>query len=141
MKWTDIPKHPSSRTLRQFAIGWLLFFLSLAAWQGLRRAHPKLGIALATLAISGGVLGLVMPAALRGFFRGWLMLIFPIGWLISQVVLLIVFYGVFTPMALFLRWRGRDVLGLRRPANLKGSGSLWRPREAPLDRRSYLRQY
>jgi hypothetical protein len=139
MQGRDIPRNPASRTLRQFAAGWLLFFLALAAWQAFHHAHPKQGVALAVLAIVGGVAGLVKPSALRWLFRGWLILAFPIGWLISLAVLFVVFFGVFTPLALLFRWRGRDALRLRRPAN--SEGGLWQPREAPLDRRSYLRQY
>jgi len=139
MQWSDLPTNPSHRALRQFAAGWLLFFLALAAWQGLHHAHPKLGMALAAIAVVGGVGGLLKPSAIRRLFRSWLMLAFPIGWLISQLVLLIVFYGVFTPLALLFRWRGRDALRLQRPA--RPEASLWQKKEAPLDRRRYLRQY
>jgi hypothetical protein len=125
--------------LRQFAAGWFLFFLAVAAWHGLHRGQTKLGLALAALAIVGGVLGLVRPSALRWAFCGWMMLAFPIGWLMSHVVLLILFYGAFTPVALFFRWRGRDPLHLRRPANAEAS--LWHRKNMPVDMKSYFRQY
>src|SRR5262245_17926166 len=139
MRWSDIPRNPGSRTLRQFAVGWLLFLLGLAAWHGLHRPRPVLGIVLAALALLGGAAGLLKPSLLRWVFRGWMMLAFPIGWLISQLVLLILFYGVFTPMALFLRLRGRDSLRLRRPPS--ADGSLWQRKDTPLDLQSYFRQY
>ena len=139
MQWSDLPTNPSNRALRQFAAGWLLFFLALAAGQGLHHAHLKLGTTLAAIAVVGGVVGLLRPSAIRPLFRGCRMLAFPIGWLISQALLLIVFYGLFTPLALLFRWRGRDALRLRRPAHPEAS--LWQQKEAPLDRRRYLRQY
>jgi hypothetical protein len=63
---------------------------------------------------------------------------FPIGWVISQTMLLLMFYGIITPVALFLRLRGRDSLYLRRPQN---AATFWLPKQTPTDVRSYLRQY
>ena len=66
------------------------------------------------------------------------MLAFPMGWVISQVMLGILFYGMFTPVAFLLRWRGRDALGLKPPP---GKASFWVRKEMPLDVRSYFRQF
>ena len=138
MKWSDIPRSPSSRTLRQFAAAWLVFFLSGAAVQWFSRGHKPAGAALAALAIVGAAAGLFRPSLLRWVFVGWMMLAFPIGWLVSQLMLVVLFYGVFTPVAWCLRIRGRDALGLK-PGS--GKASFWLPKEPPLDLRRYFRQY
>jgi hypothetical protein len=138
MTWADIPTNPPAKTLRQFSAAWLVFFLAFAAHQYFKRAHHQVGIALAIAAILVGSLGLLRPAAVRWVFVGWMVAAFPIGWVISQTMLLLMFYGIITPVALFLRLRGRDSLYLRRPQN---AATFWLPKQTPTDVRSYLRQY
>jgi hypothetical protein len=124
--------------LRQFAAAWLVFFLFWGWWHGVVRGRVEWGLALAGLAVIGGVMGLAKPASLRWVFVGWMMVAYPIGWLISQVLLLILFYCMFTAVALLMRVRGRDALGLR-PA--PDQASFWLPKQTPLDVRRYFRQY
>ena len=138
MKWSDIPRNPSRKMLRQFAGAWLVFFLCWAAWMGFKKGNAGPGSALAVVAVVVGVAGLIKPSLLRWIFVAWMVLAFPIGWLISLVMLLILFYGVFTPVALLLRWRGRDALRLKQPAS---GTSFWLDKHTPLDVRSYFRQY
>jgi hypothetical protein len=139
MNWKDIPRNPDNRTLRQFAAAWLVFFLFLAGWHGLHRGRTEWGVALAALAVSMGLAGLAWPPLVRRIFLGWMLLAVPIGWLVSQVVLLLLFYVMFTPLALFLRLRGRDVLRLKPPGPDKPT--FWQPKSTPADLRRYLRQY
>ena len=138
MKWSDVPFQPTEKALRQFAIAWLVFFLSFGAHQYLARGHRPLGLAVGLLAVCVGGLGLVKPGALRWLFVSWMVLAFPIGWLMSQLILLMMFYVIITPVALLFRLRGRDLL-LRRPT--PGLASFWRPKETPRDVQSYFRQY
>src|SRR6266576_617914 len=138
VNWSDIPKNPTAKALRQFAAAWLVFFLAVAAHQYFKRGHHQLGIALGVCAIVIGFPGLVRPAAVRWIFVTWMVLAFPIGWLVSQVMLLLMFYGLITPVALIFRLRRRDNLRLSRPAN---PSTYWFPKQTPKDVRSYLRQY
>lgn len=138
MKWADIPRDPSRKILRQFAGAWLVFFLCWAAHQGLVKGRPQLGLGLAVMAVGVGVLGLIRPGAVRWLFVGWMVLAFPIGWLISQVTLLVMFYGLITPIALFFRVTGRDPLCRRQTT---GASSYWTAKEQPRNLRRYFRQY
>ncbi len=138
MTWADIPKNPAPKALRQFAAAWLVFFLAFAAHQYFRRAHHGIGVILAIAAILIGSIGLLRPMAVRWIFVGWMVAAFPIGWLISQIMLLLMFYGIITPVSLLLRLRGRDSLYLRR---LQNRSTFWLPKQTPTDVRSYLRQY
>ena len=90
------------------------------------------------MAVAVGVLGLARPAAIRPVFVGWMVLAFPIGWAVSNLLLAAVFYGLFTPLAVLFRLLGRDALALRaRP----GAATYWVPRPAPADVRRYFRQF
>ena len=138
MRWADIPFHPTRATLRQFAGLWLTFFGGLALWQGLVRGHTDLASFFAVLALTLGPLGLIRPGWMRPIYVGWMVLAFPIGWTISQVMLALMFYGLFTPIALVFRLIGRDPLHrARRP----GVESYWTPKPAPADLRGYFKQF
>ncbi len=138
MKWSDIPRDPSRKILRQFAGAWLVFFLAWAAHQGLAKGRLQFGLALAVMAVGVGLVGLIRPGAVRWLFVGWMVLAFPIGWLISQLTLLVMFYGMLTPIALFFRLTGRDAL-CRKPT--PGVASYWTAKPQPRDMRRYFRQY
>jgi hypothetical protein len=138
MTWSDIPFKPTTKALRQFAAAWLIFFLAFGAHQYLVRHHPGVGLALMSMAVVIGLLGLVKPSAVRWIFIGWTVLAFPIGWVISALMLLLMFYGILTPVAMFFRMQGRDLL--RRKRAPEGT-TFWVPKESPQDVRSYFRQY
>lgn len=129
--------HPTDRMLRQFAGAWLLVFSGLAANQWLTRGHPRAAIALAGIALVIGVAGLLRPRLVRWLFVGATVLAFPIGWVVSQVMLVVLFIGVVTPVALLFKVRGRDRLARKRSAQ----SSYWKPKTAMEDMRRYLRQY
>ena len=138
MQWSDIPRDPPPRMLRQFAGLWLLFFGLLAAWQAGSRDNPSAAVTLGVLAVAVGVPGLLRPALVRPVFVGAMIVSFPIGWLVSKILLAVVYYGLFTPIALVFRFTGRDVLARRRdPA----ATTYWKPKPAPADSRSYFRQF
>lgn len=138
MRWSDIPFDPPRATLRQFAGLWLVFFGGLALWQGLVRAQTGLATICAALALTIGPIGLIRPGWIRPIYVGWMVLAFPIGWTVSQVMLALMFYGLFTPIGLVFRLVGRDALHrARRP----GVESYWTPKPAPAGPRSYFRQF
>jgi len=138
MTWADIPFQPTRRTLRQFAAAWLVFFLALGLRQYLWRGHHSFGLFLMAIAFVVGLPGLIKPAAVRWLFVGWMVVAFPIGWAISQVMLLLMYYLILTPVALLFRLAHRDLLR-RKPA--PGQNSFWAPKEMPQDLRRYFRQF
>src|SRR5215470_4608145 len=100
MTWSDIPLNPPRKTLRQFAAVWLVFFVALGLRQYFGRDHHVLGLVLIAMALGFGLPGLIKPAALRWLFVGWMVIAFPIGWTISQFMLLVMYYGLLTPVGL-----------------------------------------
>jgi hypothetical protein len=138
MKWPDIPLHPTTRVLRQFSAAWLVFLLAFGAHQHLARGHRAIGLAVMGLALVVGVAGLIKPAIVRWLFVGSMVLAFPIGWVVSQIMLSLMFYVVLTPVALIFRLCGRDMLQ-RKPAPERAS--YWLPKESPRNLRRYFRQY
>jgi hypothetical protein len=134
---TTLDLHPTDRMLRQFAGAWLLVFGGLAANQWLMRGHARTAIALVGIALVTGVAGLLRPRLVRWLFVAATVLAFPIGWVVSQVMLVVLFIGVVTPVALLFKVQGRDRLARKRSAQ----SSYWKPKTAMEDVRRYLRQY
>jgi hypothetical protein len=62
----------------------------------------------------------------------------PIGWLVSRVVLAIVYFLVITPIGLIRRLRGHDPLALRADPT---ASSYWVARQDRTDPASYFRQF
>ena len=81
------PVHPPSKTLRQFVCLWLACFGGLAAWEGIVREHTNLAATLAVLALTVGLVGIIWPQTMRPIYVAWMVLAFPIGWTISQMIL------------------------------------------------------
>ena len=133
----DVPLATTDRILRQFAVLSILIFGGMACWQGLIRHHQMLGLVFAALAILIGPLGLVKPQAIRPVFLGMMAMAVPIGWLVSHLALALLFFGVFTPVALFFKLIGRDVLTRRRRPQ---APTYWTDHPAPRDVHSYFRQ-
>jgi hypothetical protein len=135
--WKDVIARPKPKVLRQFAGLWLIFFGGLAGvrvWHGHADAAA---MGLAALAVVIGALGLIRPQAVRFIYTGWMIAAFPIGWTVSQIMLAVLYFVVFTPVALVFRLMGRDSLKLRRP----GRASYWtvKPRAAKAE--DYFRQF
>ncbi len=138
MQWSDVRFEPSTKTLRQFGGLCFVFFGGFGLWEVLGRGHVALGAGLGGLAVAGGLLGLLRPDWLRWIFVFWTILAFPIGWTVSLVMLAVMYYGLFTPIALVFRLIGRDALQrTRKPA----TESYWTPKPTPTDSGRYFKQF
>ena len=137
MRWSDLQLNPSRRMLREFSLLWIVCFGAVAMWQWFGRGHHTLAVVYATLAGTFGPIGLVAPAVMRPIYIAWLVAAFPIGWLVSRILLAVLFFGVVTPLAAWFRWRGRDVLTLRR----RDTQSYWTAKPPPNGPASYFRQF
>lgn len=138
MEWSDISFHPAPKVLRQFAGIWIGVVSGLACWQALGRGHPATGLILEMLAVGVGVLGLVWPEAMRWLYVGGMVLGFPIGWVMSKILLGLVFFGLFTPLAVVFRLVGRDSLARRKRSAVE---TYWLPRRSAPEPRQYFHQF
>ena len=129
--------NPSTKQLRQFAGIWFPAFCGLVGYSiGHKTGHwseVEIGWVLAGLLSVGG---LVLPALIRPIFVGLILLTFPIGWVVSHLLLGLIFYGVVTPIGLILRIIGHDPLQLKKPSG----NSVWKTSIGKTDATRYLRQ-
>ena len=108
MSVIEIKKDPSRRDLRVFGI-LLLVFTAIVGALFYWRSHAP-GVA-RTVWIAGAALVAVyfaVPPLRRLIYLGWIYVTFPIGFVVSHVILGLVYYGVFTPIGLIMRLIGHD---------------------------------
>jgi site-specific recombinase len=134
----EFPQNPSRSDLRWFGV-LLGGFLPLAGWLIGRRLElePPWLVLFALSAVSLATAAFA-PRWLRGVHWLWHAATFPIGWLISRILLAVVYWGVLTPIALTLRMRGRDLLGRRFDRETK---SYWTRHDPPADIARYFRPF
>ena len=138
MQWSDIPRNPTTRTLRQFALLCLIVFGGLGGWKWVHAGASAISLAVFALGVTVGVIGVVAPRAIKPVFVAWMSAAFPLGWAFSRVALLVLYLLVITPLALVFRLAGRDVLGLRRAS---GRDTYWTRKPQGLGVNSYFRQF
>ena len=136
MTFVDINLAPSPRMLRQFAGACLVLLGALAVSRWLHGSQTS-ALVYGALAAGIGVTGLIRPSAVRWIFVASTVATFPVGWVVSNVMLFVLFAGVITPVAILFKLRGRDRLWrrqMKRP-------TYWKPRSASPNAERYLRQY
>ena len=136
MQWRDVTHRPDEKVLRQFGGLCLAIGAGIAAWQLWRGTVDWRSYLCGVLAVAGTI-GLAWPPALRWLYTGWMVAVFPIGWTISRLIVGLLFFGLFTPVALLFRAIGRDALRRRN----QRSTSLWVARRQSERADGYLRQY
>jgi hypothetical protein len=82
---------------------------------------------------------LFAPLLLKPIYIFWMRLAFILSWVNTRLILLVIFYLVFTPIGLAMRLFGVDLLERRMERNRK---SYWRQKEKhKFDRLNYERQF
>ncbi len=110
-------------TLKSFGLTIGAVFLALGSLFLFRQKH---NIAINNFVASGMFFtaGLVFPILLKPIFIIWMRFAFILGWINTRVILIILFYLVFTPLGLLIRLFRIDLLERKN----KGA-TYWRKKE------------
>ena len=128
--------NPPEKQLRQF--GWIaLVALPALGWLWSGGNTTVIAVTAAVGALSAGI-GWLRPGWLKPIFIGLSLLFFPIGIVVSEAALLLIYFGLFTPMGLLFRLIGRDPLERRLDRQAE---SYWKPKQQPNGPASYLKQW
>ena len=132
VKW-----RPDARELRRFAVAMLIGFFVLGALSAWR----AWGIGTGAIVLWGIGVVLASTAFVRKLGRvAYLAVYLPtsiIGYVVSHVMLTLMFFFVITPVAIILRLLGKDVLQQRRERNKPG----WISVKGVKNEDSYYRQF
>ena len=83
--------------------------------------------------------GLLIPAVLLPVHKSWMSLAVVMGWVMTRIILIVVFYLVVTPIGLIIRLSGKDLLSVQFDKN---ASSYWIKRSsAPVEKSSYENQF
>jgi hypothetical protein len=136
MSLLRINHHPSRRQLLVFAVAWLVFFALVGAATWAKGRHPA---AIVFWAVAGAIplAGIASARFLRYVFLGMSYATYPIGFVVSHVVLAILYYGVLTPIGWLMKLGGYNPLARRFD---RRAPTYWRPRGAPKTPGTYFRQ-
>ncbi len=134
----EIDKNPSEKNLRWFGVLLALFCGVLGALIRWKFTAPNVALG---LWCAGPLLALVyyaVPVIRKPMYVGWMYAVFPIGWVVSHLLMAIGFYLVFTPIGLILKICGRDPL--YRGFDPQAS-SYWVKRPPAADPARYFKQF
>lgn len=84
------------------------------------------------------VLYYAVPPLRKWIYIGWMAVFFPIGWVLSHVLLSVVFYLVVFPIGILVRLFRYDALRRRFDPDAK---SYWIKRDTNTDPKKYFRQF
>jgi hypothetical protein len=135
--------NPDRKKLRQFGLT-ILFGLSviglLIGWNsGSFSGETDWQVPVVIWGVGGlvGALAWLAPVAVRPLYLVWMGLAFPVGWILSHLFLVIVYYGIFSAVGGFFRLLGRDTLRRRRTSR----STYWKEKRTENQAVRYFRQF
>lgn len=134
----EVDWNPDGKKLRQF--GWIcLGGFALAGCIAFFKFHSFTGAMIFWgMAIALPILGFISTKPVRLVYVVLTAVTLPIGFVVSHLALGLLYYGIFTPLAVFFRLKGRDELRRKlEPA----TESYWVECGAPRPAENYYRQF
>ena len=138
MALIKVNKEPSTRDLRQFAGIWLpLACLIIGVIIQRQTGEWKAPLALWGVCGVISLMGLIQPKLIKPVFVGLMYAVFPIGFVLSYLILTFVYYFVLTPVGLIMRLVGYDPM--ERELDREAT-TYWKRRDPPPESSRYFRQ-
>lgn len=103
----------SSKSIRHFSL--LISAVAVVAailmvWKGSVKTNS---FYLIGFAIIFAIVGSLLPAIIRPIYKVWMGFAFSLGWIMTRILLSLIFYIIITPIGLILRLMGKDFLNIR----------------------------
>ncbi|MBX2811205.1 MAG: hypothetical protein KTR25_05325 [Myxococcales bacterium] len=136
MSLVKLDLSPDRKTLQQFGYISLLFFGLLGCYMlstGYIYGWFWLG-----LGVSAGMLGWVAPLWISWLYIGLMVISYPIGFVVSHLILAFVYFVIITPIGMVMWLIGYDPM---KRELLPAQASYWQSRQLRRDVRSYFKQY
>lgn len=138
MALVDINWNPPPKELRVFALLQLIFFAIVSWLVHQRTATTGLATTIVVVSLFVAVVGSLKPTWLRPMYVVWMVAVFPIGFVVSHLLMAAVFYLVVTPIGLMMGMLGRDPMQRKFDREAK---TYWQPRRPTKGTRGYFRQF
>ncbi|AWT60598.1 MAG: hypothetical protein DF168_01813 [Candidatus Moanabacter tarae] len=138
MSLIRINRNPSRKDLILFGFLWIIFFGAFGTLFFYKWHSIYLGLTLWFLAIITPITGLLLPSFMRLVYIGMAYATSPIGFILSYVILALVYYLVVTPIGLAMRIARYDPMKKRFASEAE---SYWIKREPRTSIKRYFRQF
>jgi hypothetical protein len=114
----------TNKDIRSFGItiGIILFIISAMLLYYENELYQLIAI-IASIFIG---LGLILPILLKPIYLVWMIFAVILGWIMTRVILSIIFYLIMTPIGLITRLVGEDFLDMKK----LDSNSYWNKRDS-----------
>ena len=80
----------------------------------------------------------LFPSLQRPLYRGWMFSVMPIGWIVSHLLLSVIYYLLLTPIGLIMKAVGYDPMRRKLEPNQE---TYWVNRQKSEDPQRYFKQY
>lgn len=146
MEFVEINWRPGPGELRKFGRALIAGFGCIGFFFFLKDAYTggwqvwSLGALPSILWIGGGAAGLLALSGTRSalpLYWAWMGIAYAMGNMMSRLFLMLLYYGMITPMGIIMRFSGRDKLTLRRGRRQ----SYWHDVPSTADKSRYERQF
>lgn len=138
MPLIEIKWNPDDKELRFFSLYW---FIAFGLFDAAMFYFGGVGLTfflIAAAALLGGVAGTAYPRAMKPAYLVLMILSFPIGFIVSHIVMAMMFYLVITPIGVVRHLLGVDSLSLKKR---KEAAGFWRKRPSSRRPEKYFRQF
>ena len=138
MTLIEINWNPHRRELRMFAVA-LACLCILGGAFSLQRGVSELlsstlfGVALVVLSVAW-----LTPNSMRPVYLLWMLLFYPFRWLVSCLLIAVVYYLVITPVGLIIRLSGRKLIEKHFDSE---TSTYWIPKTETRSHEDYFRQF
>ena len=126
----------SNKDIRSFGItmGIILFIISVLLMYYDKETYQLFAIIASTFI---GI-GFILPTILKPIYFVWMIFAAVLGWIMTRVILSLVFYLIITPIGLITRIIGEDFLALKK----KNLDSYWNHRDSSIElNQDYEKQF
>ncbi|MHC4425147.1 MAG: SxtJ family membrane protein [Planctomycetota bacterium] len=131
-------REPTPYELRMFGLLLAVFFGLTGAVVLWRAGSWRIATVCWTTATLLAIVYYCVPSVKRPMYMVWMAVMYPIGWIITHVLLALVYYGWITPIGLLIRLFGYDPMRRRLDRTAK---SNWIRRKPIKNVDRYFRQY
>ena len=114
----------SKKDLRSFGytIGTILFIISAVLFYYNNQLYQNLTVIAAIFVVLGGLI----PQLLKPVYLVWMTFAVILGWVMTRVILSVIFYLIMTPIGFLSKILGEDFLELKK----RESDSFWNQRDS-----------
>tara|TARA_R110002095_G_scaffold189355_2_gene166800 strand:- start:4278 stop:4694 length:417 start_codon:yes stop_codon:yes gene_type:complete len=138
MTLTEINWNPNQRELRIFAVALACLFCFIAAFVYKITASISVATGMAGLIILLLSYALIYPDEIKPIYHCWMVLFYPVRWIVSCLLIAVVYYFVIFPIGSMLRLLGHDLLDSRCDPEAE---SYWKAKKVIRKKEDYFRQF